>query len=146
VEVNGLSARYLKLRPSVTEAKAVRITVSDPASDSPTAAAAILGSDGKPGAMTELGAGQTFTLSPGQSLAIVVTGSIRGARARQVQVAVSPAPMPEQPKPEQPKPSGPEPASGCALSAPRQAASVGAWGLWGLAAVLLLSRRRYGLK
>lgn len=147
VEVNGLSARYLKLRPSLSEAKAVRVTVSDPASDTPTAAAAILGSDGKPGALTELGSGQTFTLSPGQSLAVVVTGSIRGARARQVQVAVGPAPIPEQPKPEQPTPSNvSEPASGCALSASSHAVSPSAWGLWGLAAALLLSRRRYGLK
>ena len=100
VEVNGLSARYLKLRPSLSVPTPVRITVSDPASETATAAAVIFTASGRTSDLTEIQQGTTLTLSPGDSLLVVITGAVRGARARMVQVnsqAVPPVVDPESP-------------------------------------------------
>lgn len=145
VEVNGLSARYLKLRPNLTEPKAVRVTVSDPASATPVAAAAIAASDGKIGELIELGSGQTFTLSPGQALYLVITGAVRGARARQVEVSLRPTPIPKPPDPlVQDEVS--EGASGCMLSSVHSPVSPAGWLLAPLFGILWRRKKRYGLK
>lgn len=101
IEVNGLSARYLKLRPTLDVPTSVRITVSDPASETATAAAVIFTASGRTSDLTEIQHGTTLTLSPGDSLLVVITGAVRGARARMVQVnshAIPPVVDPESPE------------------------------------------------
>jgi len=101
IEVNGLSARYLKLRPTLSVPTPVRITVSDPASETATAAAVIFTASGRTSDLTEIQHGTTLTLAPGDSLLVVITGAVRGARARMVQVssqAIPPVVDPESPE------------------------------------------------
>jgi hypothetical protein len=114
VEVNGLSARYLRLRPTLSQATAIRVTVVDPASETPTAAAAVWRASGEVSELSEVGMGVVQNLSPGDSLLVVVTGAVRGARARMVEVNFAPAPTPPI-LPIEPEPT----ASGCRLHSQR---------------------------
>lgn len=114
IEVNGLSARYLRLRPTLTEEAPIRVTVTDPVSPVPVAAAAVWPASGEVSALHEVAEGVTLTLAPGDSLLLVVTGAVRGARARMVQVQ---AERMQPVAPELPT----ESAVSCAMARPAQA-------------------------
>jgi hypothetical protein len=142
VEVNGLSARYLRLMPTLSQATAIQVTVVDPASETPTAAAAVWRASGEVSELSEVGMGIVQTLSPGDSLLVVVTGAVRGARARMVEVNFAAAPTPPI------LPSEPElTASGCSLNSQRTPTEfAGLLTLLGLACLNLLRRQHRTLR
>lgn len=96
VELNGLSARYLRLPPSLTAATNLRVAFTD-ASGAPPVVAAYLSADaakeGPLHPLGELAGGQLeHVLNPGEALLFAVTGAVRGAPTRLVQVTADVAP------------------------------------------------------
>lgn len=94
VEINGLSARYLTLRPTLTAAQAVIVKVNDPETAMPAAALVVRHGDGSSDALVPFASEHQLTLNPGDVLHIVLTGAVRGARARTVDVELSPTMIP----------------------------------------------------
>jgi len=142
VEVNGLSARYLRLRPTLSQATTIRVTVVDPASETPTAAVAVWRVSGEVSELSEVGMGVVQNLSPGDSLLVVVTGAVRGARARMVEVSFATAPTPP-PSPVEPEVT----ASGCGVNSQRTPPDfVGLLPLLGLAFLGLCRRQHRRLR
>jgi len=110
VELNGLASRYLRLQPELAAATSLRLSVRDPATDRPVAAAAVVSaSGGAPGPFVELAAPAELTLQPGESVLVVLTGALRGARSRLVQVRMEVVTPSLPPQSEEP--------GGCAIAA-----------------------------
>lgn len=90
VELNGLSARYLRVRPALSEPTSLRIGFSD-SSGAQIVAAAFLAST-PDGALRSIGEvrGGFFdqVVRPGEALYFALTGAIRGAPTRAVQVSI----------------------------------------------------------
>lgn len=137
VEVNGLSARYLRLRPALAAPQTVRVTVNDPATMNPTVALAVQKASGEVGTLVDGGSAKDVRLAEGESLLVVLTGSLRGARARTVDVQFAAAPTP--PIDKMPD-TDPPMASGCAVSGRSSSWSPGPIGL--LLCALAFVRRR----
>ncbi len=85
-ELTGLSARYLQFQPALTAPTAVRISVEDAASSPPSAACAVQSAQGTIGDFIELASSQIVTLKPNETLLVVLSGTISGAKAREVKV------------------------------------------------------------
>lgn len=131
VELNGLSARYLTLRPTLAAAQAVLVKVTDPEAALPAASIVVRHADGSSDALVPVAGQHRLMMSPGDVLYLVVTGAVRGARSRNVAVEFSPTTILTDP-------IDPDDPGGCNV-APRRTAS---WPLAGLLLLLGLTLRR----
>ena len=140
VALDGLSARYFKFAPTLTERTRVRVRLDDLNAARPVAAAyVVLAGTSVPGQEQPLSVeGKELELAPGDSLLLVVASPVRGSVARTVKMTIAPLPA-----------SAPPPtevtASGCSFSAGPVASRHGAVALLLSLSLLLLLRRRLGL-
>lgn len=108
IELNGLSARYLRYQPAGSEPALLRITITDPESPSAIAAVAKQQPQRPPSSPIEYPEGPLeVSVAPDESLLVVLTGAIDGARSRMVQVRFERMPMDTAPQ---------TTASGCAFT------------------------------
>lgn len=116
----GLGARYFRFEPMLTRSEKLRLTVTDPESSPPVAAAFRLASGAQvPGLPVEVENGSVdVSLSPGDALLVVVTGAVRDSKARQVSARLDLAPPPVVMPMPMPPPTDEKPPTGsaCAMS------------------------------
>ena len=139
VALDGLSARYFKFTPTLTERTKVRVRLDDLNAARPVAAAYVVPAGTTvPGQEQPLSVeGKELELAPGDALLLVVASPVRGSVARTVKMTIAQLPAVAKPPTE-------VTASGCSYTV----ATVP--GRLGLAAVLLsisllLRRRRTSL-
>lgn len=131
----GLSARYVRLRPP--SATTVYASLSDPLGGEASALAGlVIGKDGMPRAgasLHSLSPDQATELAEGEALLLVLTSAQRGAKARSIELRLSPTPPMDQ--------TPPPMSAGCALSASPPLPAPASAALL-LLALLGLARRR----
>ena len=140
-EVRGLSARYFELTVALAQPQRLRLHLADPGPQPVVGTLYVVPAGSKqPGPAIALPPpGLDLEVLPGQRLLVVVSGTVRGARARDVTVyldtdVASSAPG-SGPGTMEPAPAG----TGCALAGPRRASAAS---LLPLVAALLLGLRR----